>query len=150
MNIGSIVEIISNASYKHYADAGIVVGFTKNNTQAYVKFKYEEKPVRFRLESLKEIHCDHLFYMVDVDLVNDGIGVIETVECDLFRSQSLHAAKAFARTYAKDKKNFDFEYLHKKDGDYYEVTIRKCYKEETETENGEWDDWISITVRDSK
>ena len=150
MKIGSIVKVVSKASYKHYEDAGRVVGFTKNNTQVYVKFKYEEKPVRFYPESLEEIHRDHLFYMVDVDLIRDSYGVIETVECDLFRSQSLKEAKVFARAYAKDKTNFDFQYLRDKNGDFYEVTIRKYYKEETENENGEWDDWTSIIVTEPK
>ena len=44
------------------------------------------------------------------------------------------------------KNNFDFDYLRNSDGDYYLVTIRKYYKEETEEENGNWDDWDIIRV----
>lgn len=87
-----------------------------------------------------------LYFMVDVDIYKEDYGVLETVKSDLFRSQSLEQAIKFAKKYAKEKKNFDFKYLRKVGGDYYEMTIRKYYKEETEEENGDWDDYDAIKV----
>lgn len=87
-----------------------------------------------------------LYYMIDVDMYQEGYGVLETVKCDLFRTTSFKEARKFAREYAKNKSNFDFQYLKDKDGDYYEMTIRKYYKEETQDENGDWDDWDAIKV----
>lgn len=95
-------------------------------------------------EEVMEDNC--LFYMVDVDIYKEDYGVIETVKSDLFRSKSLSEAKEFANKYAKQKKNFDIKYLLDKDGDFYEMTIRKYYKEPTESENGDWDDWDTIEV----
>ena len=89
---------------------------------------------------------DFLFYMVDVDMYQEGYGVLETVDCDLLRTKSLDEATKFARKYAKDKSHFDFQYLRKKDCDYYTMTTRKYYKEPTEDENGDWDDWDVIRV----
>ena len=93
---------------------------------------------------------DFLFYMIDIDIYQKNYGVIETVKSDLFRTTDEKEAKRFAKNYAKNKSNFDFKYLHNKNGDYYLVTIRKYYKEETETENGEWDDWETIKVKNPK
>lgn len=90
---------------------------------------------------------DFLFYMVDVDMYQENYGVLETVESDLFRSKSYDEVMDFARKYANNKSNFNFDYLKEKDCDYYELTIRKYYKEETETENGDWDDWDVIRVK---
>lgn len=89
---------------------------------------------------------DFLFYGVDVDMYQEGYGVLETVACDLIRTKSLEEATKFAKKYAKDKSHFDFGYLRKKDCDCYLMTIRKYYKEPTEDENGEWDDWDTIKV----
>ena len=89
---------------------------------------------------------DFLYYMVDVDIYAKDYGVIETVESDLFRSKSIEQITKFAKKYAKERNNFDFDYLRNSDGDYYLVTIRKYYKEETEEENGNWDDWDIIRV----
>lgn len=89
---------------------------------------------------------DFLYYTVDVDIYQEEYGVLETVQSDLLRTASLEQALKFARKYAKQKENFDFQYLDKKDGDYYMVTIRKYYKEETDEENGDWDDEEAIRV----
>ena len=91
---------------------------------------------------------DFLFYMVDIDIYDEGYGVRETVKEDLFRSKSFSAAKKFAKEFAKNKDNFDFNYLRKYDDVCYQMTIRKYYKEPTETENGEWDDEDVIEVKD--
>lgn len=102
-------------------------------------------------ESTKQKHIEHdedddfLYYMVDVDIYEEGCGVSETVKTDLFRSKSLAEAIFFARKYAEEKKNFDFKYLEGR-SDYYAMTIRKYYKEETDTENADYDDWDTIRV----
>ena len=98
-------------------------------------------------ESISE---DFLFYMVDVDMYREDYGVVETVKGDLFRNKSLKKATDFARKYAKEPSNFDFQYLDNKDCDCYMMTIRKYYKEETEDENGNWDDWDVIEVKRPK
>lgn len=87
-----------------------------------------------------------LFYMVDVDMCDGDCEVLETVTSDLFRTKSLDEAIKFSKKYAKEKGNFDFQYLRDNGGKYYEMTIRKYYKEETNEENGEWDDWLAIRV----
>lgn len=92
---------------------------------------------------------DYLFYMVDIDIYNEEYGVIETVEDDLFRSKSFSAAKKFAKEFAKNKDNFDFNYLHKHKNVCYQMTIRKYYKKPTETENGEWDDEDIVEVKEN-
>lgn len=61
MEIGNRVKVISKASYKHYKIIGCIVGFTKNNKMAYVKFEGEKNNVRFCKESL-EVVPDGMFY----------------------------------------------------------------------------------------
>lgn len=87
-----------------------------------------------------------IFYMVDVDIYKENYGVVETIKSDLFRSKSLKEVTGFAKEYAKYMSHFDFQYLRKKEGDCYQMTIRKYYTEPTEKENGEWDDWDVINI----
>ena len=44
---------------------------------------------------------DFLYYMVDVDMVREEYGVVETVKSDLVRSKSLTKAKNFSKSCEK-------------------------------------------------
>lgn len=77
------------------------------------------------------------YYVVDIDLSTD-IEVLETVEPEIGKFDTLEEAKAFALDYAKKTDEFDFYDLY--DNEFYELTIREF------TSESDWDDIDSVVV----
>lgn len=83
-------------------------------------------------------------YYVEIDLETKDYGVIETIDT-VGRFDTFDEAMRFAKTYAKDKKNFKRKWLKK--ADEIVLTIRHNYEFDKDGNPTEFDDEDYVKVK---